>query len=113
MIKYCIILTSIQVNICKYNCNKEKYGCLYHGYKDTFTETLLYDFGVQNYDLYFKYNGKEYYVLNEFNYVALCDEHFNKEFEVYSNEMDFIENFKIKGKPLIELIDKLEEIEPM
>ena len=98
---------------CKYPPNKEKYGCLYHGYKDSFTETLLYDFGVQNYDLYFKYNGKEYYVLNEFNYVALCDEHFNKEFEVYSNEMDFIENFKIKGKPLIELIDKLEEIEPM
>ena len=29
------------------------------------------------------------------------------------DEMEFIENFKIDGKPLIELIDKLEEVDPM
>ena len=55
---------------------------------------------------------KEYYVLNEFNYVALCDDHFTEEYEVYANEMDFIENFKIDGKPLIDLIDELEYVEP-
>jgi hypothetical protein len=52
-------------------------------------------------------------VLNEFNYVALCDENFTEEYEVYANEIDFIENFKIDGKPLIEIIDKLEEADPM
>ena len=97
---------------CKYPPNKEKYGDMFHGYKDSFTETLFYDFGVQNYDLYFKYKDKEYYVLNEFNYVALCDDHFTEEYEVYANEMDFIENFKIDGKPLIDLIDELEYVEP-
>ena len=97
----------------KYPSNKTKYGCLYNGYKESFLETIFYNFGVQNYDLYFKYKGKEYYVLNEFNYVALCDENFTEEYEVYANEMDFIENFKIDGKPLIELIDELEEVDPM
>lgn len=97
----------------KYPSNKTKYGCLYNGYKESFLETIFYNFGVQNYDLYFKYKGKEYFVLNEFNYVALCDENFTEEYEVYANEMDFIENFKIDGKPLIELIDELEEVDPM
>lgn len=97
---------------CKYKPNKEKYGEFYHGYKNSYVETLFYDFGVQGYDLYFKYKGKEFYVLNEFNYVALSDEHFTEIYEVYSNEMDFIENFKIDGKPLIELLDELEYVEP-
>ena len=67
----------------------------------------------ENYDLYFKYKDKEYFVLNEYNYVAVCDENYTEEYEVYANEMEFIENFKIDGKPLIELIDKLEEVDPM
>lgn len=97
---------------CKYPPNKEKYGEMYHGYKDSYVETLFYDFGVQNYDLYFKYKEKEYYVLNEFDHVALCDDRFTEEYEVYTNEMDFIENFRIDGKPLIDLIDELEYVEP-
>ena len=60
-----------------------------------------------------KYKDKEYFVLNEYNYVAVCDENYTEEYEVYANEMEFIENFKIDGKPLIELIDKLEEVDPM
>jgi hypothetical protein len=97
----------------KYPPQYDKYGYLNHGYKDSFEETLFYDFGVQNYDLYFKYKDKEYFVLNEYNYVAVCDENYTEEYEVYANEMEFIENFKIDGKPLIELIDKLEEVDPM
>ena len=98
---------------CKYPPNKEKYGFSYNGYKSSFEETLYYDFGVQNYDLYFKYKGKEYHVLNEFNHVALCDEHYTKEYEVFADEMDFIENFNIDGVPLINLIEELEEADPM
>lgn len=97
---------------CKYPPNKEKHGNWYHGYKNPSIETLFYDFGVQNYDLYFKYKGQEYFVLNEFDHVALCDEHFSEEYEVFDNEMDFIENFKIDGTPLIVLIDELEYVEP-
>lgn len=97
----------------KYPPNREKYGDSYNGYKSSFEETLFYNFGVQYYDLYFKYKGKEYFVLNEPDHVALCDEHYTKEYEVYANEMEFIENFKIDGKTLIELIDEIEEMDPM
>lgn len=96
----------------KYPPCKEKYGFMYSGYRNAVEETLFYDFGIHGYDLYFKYKGKEYFVLSEFNYVALCDEHYTKEYEVYANAMDFIENFKIDGKPLIELFDDIEEIYP-
>ena len=52
-------------------------------------------------------------MLNEFNHVALCDEHYTKEYEVFADEMDFIENFNIDGVPLINLIEELEEADPM
>ena len=60
----------------------------------------------------FKYNGKDYYLLTEPDHVAVCDEHFAEEYESYEDAMALIENFNIDGKPLIELIAEIEEIEP-
>ena len=55
--------------------------------------------------------NKEYFLLKEQNYAAVCDEHFTKEYEVYANEMELLENYKIDGTPLIELINELENID--
>ena len=51
------------------------------------------------------------FLLKEQNYAAVCDEHFTKEYEVYANEMELLENYKIDGTPLIELINELENID--
>ena len=97
---------------CKYPPNKEKYGDLFEGYKNKAEGVLFYDFGVQNYDMSFKYKGKDYYLLTEPDHVAVCDDHFTEEYEVYTDARDLIENFKINGKPLIELMEEIEEIDP-
>lgn len=57
------------------------------------------------------YKNKEYFLLKEQNYAAVCDEHFTKEYEVYANEMELLENYKIDGTPLIELINELENVD--
>ncbi|MCD8202493.1 MAG: hypothetical protein LUD48_02480 [Prevotella sp.] len=97
----------------KYPPDIEKYGNEYHGYPNDEYETILYDFAVKGYDLIFTYKGKPYYVLFEVDHVALCDDHFTEEYEVFPNANAFIENFKIDGIPLIDLIDELEDVEPV
>ena len=97
---------------CKYPPNKERFGDLYDGYKNKAEGVLFYDFGIQGYDVSFKYKGKNYYLLTEPDHVAVCDEHFTEEYESYADAMTLIENFKIDGKPLIELTAEIEEIEP-
>ena len=97
---------------CKYPPNKERFGDLYDGYKNKAEGVLFYDFGIQGYDVSFKYKGKNYYLLTEPDHVAVCDEHFTEEYESYEDAMTLIENFKIDGKPLIELTAEIEEIEP-
>lgn len=95
-----------------YPPNKVKYGDLYDGYKNKAEGVLFYDFGIHGYDVSFKYKGKDYYLLTEPDHVAVCDEHFNEEYESYADAMELIENFKIDGKPLIELTTEIEEIDP-
>lgn len=97
---------------CKYPPNKRKYGELYDGYKNKAEGVLFYDFGIHGYDVSFKYKEKEYYLLTEPDHVAVCDEHFTKEYEAYADAMELIENFKIDNKPLIELTAEIEEIDP-
>lgn len=95
----------------KYPPNREKYGDLYDGYKNKAEGVLFYDFGIHGYDVSFKYKGRDYYLLTEPDHVAVCDEHFNEEYETYADAMELLENFKIDGKPLIELIEELEDID--
>lgn len=96
----------------KYPPGGEKKG-LYHGYGNATEETLFYDFAVQGYDLTFIYKGQHYYFLSTPDYVALCDEHYTKEYERFADGNAALEQFKIDGKALIELIDELEEVEPI
>lgn len=93
--------------------NYESNGTNYGGYKNNAEEVLFYDFAVQFYDVRFRYNGEEYYLLSDEDHVAVCDSMFNEEYEIYNDAMELIENFSIDGKPLLLLIDKLEDVEPM
>ena len=96
----------------KYPPKGDKHG-LYHGYASDAEETLFYDFAVQRYDLTFVYKGQRYYFLSDTDHVAFCDEHYTVEYQVYSDGNTALEQFLIDGKPLIELIDQLEEVEPV
>ena len=97
----------------KYPPDYSKNGSLYHGYKDGVEETLFYDFAVQGYDLSFIYNGKAYHFLSESDYVAYCDENYNEEYQRFPDGNSAIEQFIIEGKLLIELINELEDVEPV
>ena len=96
----------------KYPPKGDKHG-LYHGYASDAEETLLYDFAVQGYDLTFIYKGQRYYFLTTTDHVALCDEHYTEEYQVFSDGNAALEQFMIEGKSLLELIDQLEEVEPV
>jgi hypothetical protein len=96
----------------KYPPKGDKHG-LYHGYDSDVEETLFYDFAVQGYDLTFVYKGQRYYFLTEPNHVALCDEHYTEEYQVFPDGNAVLEQFKIEGKPLLDLIGQLEEVEPV
>ncbi len=86
---------------------------LYEGYTSANRLTLFYDFAVQDYDLRFSYKGVWYYVVVCMGYVALCDSKFNEEYARFANANTFLETFKIDGVALIDLVDELENVEPM
>lgn len=96
----------------KYPPNKKLYGDSYGGYKNNAEEVLFYDFAVLFYDVSFKYKGMPYYLLTDNDHVAVCDNHFTEEYETFANAVELIENYRIDGKTLLELIDYLEEVEP-
>jgi hypothetical protein len=96
----------------KYPPNKTLYGDTYGGYKNNAEEVLFYDFAVQFYDVSFKYRGKSYYLLSDDDHVAVCDSNFTDEYETFKDAVELIENFRIDGRSLLELIDLLEEVEP-
>ena len=95
----------------KYPPDFKRYGSKYHGYKNDVHETFFYDFAVQGYDLRFRYNGKMYYALTESDNVAVCDEHFTNEYQVFKNGNDLIENWIIEGRKLLDIIDECEDVE--
>lgn len=97
----------------KYPPNKEKYGTTNNGYSTDSRETLFHDFAVFGYDLQYKYKGKYYYCLTEPDYVAACDSRFTDEYQKFEDGNQYIEQFEIDGHKLIDIIDELEEVEPM
>ena len=95
----------------KYPPNVEKYGTIFGGYSTASREVLFHDFAVFCYDLRFKYNDKYYYCVNCYDYVADCDENFNEEYQRFEDANQYIEQFEINGRKLIDMIDELEEVE--
>lgn len=96
----------------KYPPDFKKNGDKYDGYKTGNEEVLFYDFAVMGYDMSFSYKGKSFFFLSEPDYVALCDEHFTKEYQRFDDGNTALEQFLIDGKPLIKLVNELEDVEP-
>ena len=94
---------------------KKKFGIqdLYHGYDTPAQECLFYDFAVLGYDLMVKYHGKSYYFMVDDNCVWLSDSNFCEMKQKFKNGNDVLEHFMIEGKPLISIVDDLEDYEPM
>lgn len=90
-----------------------KNGNLYHGYETPAQECLFYDFAVLGYDLMVKYHGKSYYFMVDDDCVWLSDSNFCAMSQKFKNGNDVLEHFMIEGKPLISIVDDLEEYEPM
>jgi len=97
----------------KYPPDTDKYGTEYHGYKNDAHETFFYNFAVQGYDLAFRYKGKMYYALSEPDHVAVCDDHFTQEYQTFKDGNDLLENWRINGHRLIDIIDECEDVEAM
>lgn len=97
----------------KYAPDPSRYGSSHHGYKNDVEETLFYHFAVQGYDLCFTYKGKQYHFLTEPDYVAYCDENYSEEYQRFPDGNTALEQFTIEGKTLLELIDELEDVEPI
>lgn len=92
--------------------DEKRYGTAYGGYPNNARQVLFYDFAVQGYDVEFKYDGDVYHLLYEHDHCALCDEQYTNEFESYPNPMELINNLRIQGHRLIDIIDDLEDVEP-
>ena len=97
----------------KYPPKDMRIGAKRGGYETWNRWILFYDFAVQGYDLYFKYKGKEYHFLSEPDYVAYCDDHYTEEYQRFPDGNVLIEQFEIDGKKLIDIIDELEDVEPI
>lgn len=97
----------------KYPPTGDKSAVNNYGYPNTAREVLFYDFAVQGYDVKFVYNGKIYHLLYERDHAALCDDHYTKEYETFPDPNALIENLVIDGHKLIDIIDKIEDIEPV
>lgn len=93
--------------------NIDLYGDGYAGYKNTASQVLFYDFAVQMYDVRFKYHGNMYFLMYTPEYAALCDEKFTNEIEIFATPNDLIKNLEIEGQKLLDIIDDIEEIEPV
>lgn len=93
--------------------NTTLYGNDYYGYKNAASQVLFYDFAVQMYDVRFKYHGNMYFLMYTPEYAALCDEKFTNEIEIFATPNDLIKNLEIEGRKLLEIIDEIEEIEPV
>ncbi|HBC21658.1 MAG TPA: hypothetical protein DC009_06190 [Porphyromonadaceae bacterium] len=92
-------------NSCKNN--------LYHGYRTPAQECLFYDFAALGYDLMITYHGKAYYFMVDEDCVWLSDEKFTAMYERFLNGNDVLEHFCIDGTPLFQLVDELDDFEPM
>ncbi len=105
-------LLGLPMNV-KYRPNVERYGNSYIGYKNWNRQVFFYEFAVQNADVTFSYHGQEYFIYCSFNppYVAVSDKTWKNDLAKYESANELIEKYIIEGKPLIDILDELEDVE--
>lgn len=91
--------------------NFTKNGDKYHGYKSNNEEALFYYFAVLGYDLSFEYNGKSYYFLSCEDYVSRSDSSLRQDFDLFNDGNDMIKTFMIGNEHLIDIVDKLQNVD--
>ena len=78
------------------------------------TRKAFIDFALIN-DISFSYAGREYFILQD-NNSCICGEYghdetticFGKYQDVYRNIEDMLDNWKVDGRPLRDLIEEIE-----
>lgn len=93
--------------------NVKLFGNSHRGYANDNRAVLFNDFAIEQYDVKFRFHNKWYYLLHDGNHFARCDEYFNEEYETFDNPNTLIKELVIDGHKLIDIIDELEDIEPM
>jgi len=88
-----------------------QYGNDYHGYRTYNEESFFYEFAVQYYDLSFRYNGNYYYIMQRDNKAYLTDSEFKDKLEEFDNGNALLRQLKIEGRPLIGIINDVEDID--
>ena len=86
-------------------------GSKYHGYRTDNEESFFYEFSVQYYDISFRYKDKYYYIMQRDNKAYLTDSEFKNKYEEFEDGNTLLRQLKIEGKPLIGLINYVEDID--
>ena len=97
----------------KYPPDYKKYGSTYSGYPNVYRETFFFDYAVENYDVRFKYQGVDYYIVNwgDYNCYARMDETLKIKYESFADPIELIEQLEINGRKLIDFMNEIEEVE--
>ena len=88
-----------------------EFGNDYHGYRTYNEESFFYEFAVQYYDLSFYYNGNTYYIMQRDSKAYLTDSEFKDKLEEFENGNALLRQLKIEGRPLIAIINDVEDID--
>ena len=97
----------------KYQPDYQKNGRQYSGYATPYQETFFYDYVVLKYDVRFRYQGVDYYIVNwgDCDCYARMDETLKITYESFNDPIELIEQLEINGRKLIDFMDEIEEIE--
>lgn len=80
------------------------------GYKTPNQEVFLYDYVVQGYGVVFQYRGVRY-LIPEDNLGILTDLTHNIIIGEYEDPIQLLENAKLEGNTLINILDQLENVD--
>lgn len=85
----------------------------FYGYK-TWNECMLFhEFAVNMYDMWFIYKGGKYVFNIDSDGVIWIEEKTMKILKEWDSAVEFIKDFKLDGKPLYEMVNKIEEMDWM
>jgi len=95
---------------CKYPPNKDLYGLDFEGYATPNRLTFFYDFCINQYGVAFYYEGDHYEAEFTDNGPILTNRTTNVVQGPFEDAVNLLENSKINEKPLIMIIDQVENV---